>query len=415
MPTQVMFEGRIEGVLGTAPEPHEETLATAAPGGDLQIDLALHDDLAAIEKEWRAFEERADCTVFQTFDWLSAWQRNLGAPEGVKPVIVIGRHQGAIMFVMPFALDAGGRTLRWLGASLCNYNGPLLAPDFARRVGPARFLAVWREVRRLLHSRLGYDTIDLEKMPATIGAQPNPFCALRVTPHMNKAYLTNLGDNWDSYYEGKRSAATRRSDRKKQRRLAEHGEVTCPTATSREEIVRTLDALIEQKTASYARLGVDNMFEQSGYRDFFLDMATGAQSAQLTHMSRVDVGTEIAAANFGLVHRGAYIYLLASYNDGEVSRFGPGHLQLLEIMRYAIGQGLKVFDFTIGDEPYKREWNDFELDLYDHVAPATLRGMAVAAPMMAKRELKRRLRQSPRVWNAIRRARMAISALRRKQ
>src|ERR1043165_5174895 len=104
MPTQVMFEGRIEGVLGATPEPHDEMLVASVPGGDLQLDLALHDDLASIEKEWRAFEDRADCTVFQTFDWLSAWLRNLGGREGAKPVVVIGRHQGAILFVLPFAL-----------------------------------------------------------------------------------------------------------------------------------------------------------------------------------------------------------------------------------------------------------------------------------------------------------------------
>ena len=135
MPTQVMFERQIESVLGAAPEPFDDAPdACRRDVGPLQVDLSLHDDLASIEKEWRAFEERADCTVFQTFDWLSAWLRNLGVREGVKPVIVIGRYQGAVLFVMPFALDAGGRTLRWLGSSLCNYNGPLLASDFSKRV-----------------------------------------------------------------------------------------------------------------------------------------------------------------------------------------------------------------------------------------------------------------------------------------
>jgi CelD/BcsL family acetyltransferase involved in cellulose biosynthesis len=412
MPTQVLFDGQIEDVLRVKPELQEEAPA-AAGDGPLQIDLSLHDDLASIEKEWRAFEERADCTVFQTFDWLSTWLRHLGCREGVKPVIVIGRHQGAILFVMPFALDAGGRTLCWLGSSLCNYNGPLLVRDFSRRVSPAQFLQMWRQVKRLLRSRLGHDLIDLEKMPETIGEQQNPFCALHVTPHMNNAYLSALGTDWETYYAGKRSSATRRSDRKKQRRLSEHGEVKFLTAANRDDIERTLDALIEEKTVSYAKLGVDNMFERPGYRDFFLDMATGGQSGRLTHLSHIQVGDTIAAANFGLVFRGSYNYLLAGYDDGELARFGPGSIQLLEMMRYAIEQGIKVFDFTIGDEPYKREWCDRELHLYDYVAPTTMRGLVVAAPMLARRMLKRHIRQSPRVWAAVRKARKLASSLRR--
>lgn len=403
MPTQVAFDRHIPGVLDAKPEDGCEASAATAPGaGPLHVDLSLHSDLAAIEKDWRAFQERADCTVFQTFDWLATWLRHIGMREGAKPAVVIGRHQGAILFVMPFAHDAKTRKITWLGTSLCNYNGPLLARDFSRRVSPAQFVQIWKQVRGLLQSSVEHDLIDLEKMPEAIGEQANPFCALRLTPHVNNAYLTALVGDWETYYAAKRSSATRRSDRKKQRRLTEYGEVRLSIAANRDEIVRTFDALIEEKTVSYAKLGVDNMFERPGYRDFFLDLATGAQSAHLTHLSRIDVGAEVAAANFGLVFRGTYIYLLAGYNDGELGRFGPGSLQLLEMFQCAIGRGLKVFDFTIGDEPYKRDWYDVEMRLHDYASPATLRGWMAFVPAQAMRQLKRHVRQIRRSgrWSA---------------
>ena len=55
------------------------------------VSLSVHHDLAAIEQMWRAFEQTADCTPFQTFDWLSAWQRHVGTLAGVTPAIVIAR------------------------------------------------------------------------------------------------------------------------------------------------------------------------------------------------------------------------------------------------------------------------------------------------------------------------------------
>lgn len=413
MPTQATFQRHIETVLGPQAEDGDEIALAASGGSPLRVELTLHGDLASIEQDWRVFEERADCTVFQTFDWLSAWLRHIGVHEGAKPAVVIGRHQGAILFVMPFAHDEAGRRIVWLGTSLCNYNGPMLARDFSRRVGPEQFAAIWSDARRLLRERMPHDLIDLEKMPETIGDQPNPFCALRVTPHVNNAYLTALSGDWETFYAAKRSNATRRSDRKKQRRLSEFGEVRFATADTPYEMARTLDALIEEKTASYAKLGVDNMFERPGYRDFFLDLATGARSGRLTHLSRIDVGNEVAAANFGLVFRDTYIYLLAGYNDGEVGRFGPGSMQLLEIFQYAIARGFKLFDFTIGDEPYKRDWNDAELKLYDHTAPATLRGWTAYLPSLAMRQLKRVVRQNPAIWSVVRKLRMMASSLRR--
>ncbi len=38
----------------------------------------------------------------------------------------------------------------------------------------------------------------------------------------------------------------------------------------------------------------------------------------------------------------------------------------------AIDRGFKHFDFTIGDESYKRDWCDTELRLYDYLAAATI-------------------------------------------
>ena len=134
MPTQAAFDGHIEDVLGAKPEDHGEASAATASGADpLQ-----HRPVAALtislrsRSDWRAFEERADCTVFQTFDWLSTWLRNIGVREGVKPAIVIGRHAGRNP--VPDAVRARGEGLfarsRWLGTSLCNYNGPVLAARF---------------------------------------------------------------------------------------------------------------------------------------------------------------------------------------------------------------------------------------------------------------------------------------------
>src|SRR5437667_5237325 len=108
--------------------PASEIRAAAPPPA--QIDLVIHDDLASVEQTWRQFEQCADCTVFQTFDWLAAWQRHIGLQENVAPAIVVGRQpSGEILFLLPLAVVPGAvRRLTFLGCGLCDYNAPLLAP-----------------------------------------------------------------------------------------------------------------------------------------------------------------------------------------------------------------------------------------------------------------------------------------------
>ena len=125
------------------------------------------------------------------------------------------------------------------------------------------------------------------------------------------------------------------------------------------------------------------------------------------------VGPTIAATSFGLIHRDCYYLMLSSYDDGELARFGPGRAYLHELLRRAIGRGLAYFDFTVGDESYKREWSDVELRLYDHTAAATMRGLPVAAVTASYRRAKRLIKQTPALWNAFSTARNFIGGFRR--
>jgi CelD/BcsL family acetyltransferase involved in cellulose biosynthesis len=290
---------------------------------------------------------------------------------------------------------------------LCDYNAPLLAEDFAARVDPQRFTGLWNEIVSLLRSRpqFAFDLIDLQKMPETIGRQRNPFLGLPIQPHPSGAYIATLTDDWEKFYAAKRSSSTRKRERRQLKHLAEHGEVRFVDVQEPNDIARTLDELIAQKSRAFARMGVENIFARPGYREFFLDVATDHAVGALTHVSRLDVGTTSAAANLGLTFRDSYYLVLSSYHDGELARFGPGRAHLHELMRHAIERGFSRFDFTVGDEGYKRDWSDTELRLYDYLAAETPRGWLVVALTSAYRRTKRFIKQTPILWSTFSRLR----------
>jgi CelD/BcsL family acetyltransferase involved in cellulose biosynthesis len=221
-----------------------------------------------------------------------------------------------------------------------------------------------------------------------------------------------LSGDWETFYVAKRSSATRRRDRTKRKRLAESGEVRFVDIASTGEIAATLDVLMKQKSRQLAHMGVVDIFAEPGYPEFYRELATTAR--HLTHVSRLDVGSVAAAVNLGLTFRGCYYHVLASYDDGELSKFGPGAAHLHELMRYAIERGCRMFDFTIGDERYKRDWSDTELKLFDYVGIATARGAAVAIPLRAARRVKRWIKQTPALWSAFSKARELLGSLRHK-
>jgi CelD/BcsL family acetyltransferase involved in cellulose biosynthesis len=408
--TPILIHARAEHREAPA---HPQFRRDAHSAGQSPFQISVTDDLSAVEREWRTFEQYADCTAFQSFDWLQTWQRCIGVRAGVVPAIVVGRRAGGeLAFIFPLAIEQSRFAVRltFLGRELGDYNAPLLAPGFSSTVTSDTFPALWQEVRDLLQrdKRFRHDVILLDKLPERVGSQHNPFLALNVAANPSGAYLTSLAGDWETFYTAKRSSSTRRRDRSKRKKLGENGEVRMVTPVVPEDSVGTLDVLIEQKSRAFGRMGVPDIFARPGYPEFYTDLVS--RSPALVHVSRLQIGSTYAATNFGLVFRGRYYHVLASYDEGPLSRFGPGAAHLHELMRYAIERGCDCFDFTIGDEPYKRDWCDTELKLYDHVAAVTPRGWLVAAPVALARRAKRAIKQSPFLWGLVTRLRAARGA-----
>jgi CelD/BcsL family acetyltransferase involved in cellulose biosynthesis len=412
------------GVSGDRPIIHErlEPIGTllaekdsqSAVGGPIGVEVC--GDLGEIEREWKSFAASADCTAFQAIEWLKKWQQHIGARRGTMPAIVLGRDaQRRLLFIVPLAIEARGlvRRLTWLGSDLCDYNAPLLRAGFSDHLGAEGFAPLWRRIADLLRAspRFRYDVIDLPKMPESIGGQRNPFLDLPTLANPSGAYVAILGSDWEQFYAAKRSGPTRKKERKQLKQLAEHGEVRFVDVQERAEIERTLDTLISQKERAFTRMGVDSMFARPGYRAFYRDVATDPGTRDLIHVSRLDVGSDIAAANMGLRFRACYYLVLSSYHDGDLARFGPGRAHLHELLRYAIDCGYQRFDFTIGDEPYKRDWSDIEHKLHDHLAAVTIRGRLVVAITTALRRAKRFIKQTPAMWRAFSKARALAGAI----
>ncbi|MPZ39739.1 MAG: GNAT family N-acetyltransferase [Rhizobiales bacterium] len=387
--------------------------ASAAHADRPAIELTIHRQLDTAETEWRTFEQSADCTAFQSFGWISAWCRHIGPLTRTQPAIVVGRQNGMTLFILPLGVTPGAvRRLTWLASDLCDYNGPLLAKECALLLTSEHFGELWRDICHRLQSdpHTRFDLVEFTKMPERVGAQANPLLALPVGLNPSNAYVSDLFGTWTEFYEAKRSSGTRRRDRTKLKRLGEIGAVRFVTPQERGEIERSVDMLIEQKSRSFARMGVANMFERPGWSEFFLAVATDPSTRHLVHVSRLDVGAAWAAINLGLVFRDTYCHVLASYDDGETARFGAGAAHLRELLCYSIEHGLKHFDFTIGDERYKSEWSDRVLTLYDHVGAASARGVMAAGVLHGHRRLKRFIKQNEALWSVFSRARAALGS-----
>lgn len=397
-------------------EAHDSGGAQSLPVSQARdrIRIDIVQDLAAIEPDWRQFENRAAMTVFQTYDWLAAWQRHVGSRFGARPAIVVGRDaRQQIVFIVPLAVRRRfiWKILTWLGYDLSDYNAPLIDPAFAAAQPPGWFAALWPDILRQIRRTTGIDLVDFRKMPQTIANLVNPFSQLQVTENASRAHMASLADSWDIFY-ARRSSSTRQRDRSKQRRLAQNGEIRYIEPEDAADAAQTVAILVRQKSQALQRMGARNIFVTPGYCDFLQHLVEDPACRKFVHVSRLQVGDTAAAANLGLMFGDCYYHILMSYEIGEISRFGPGAVHLRELMQAAIRRGMKCFDFTIGDEPYKQEWCDRQLVLLDHIAAESPLGLPAVWGIRGFLATKYAVKNNASLWRLYTRARSFLGRLR---
>jgi CelD/BcsL family acetyltransferase involved in cellulose biosynthesis len=233
----------------------------------------------------------------------------------------------------------------------------------------------------------------LTHVPPMLGASPNPFAALAVRPCGANAHGLALGQEWEAFYAGRRSAKTRGRLRGKERALAQSGPIEFSEITDTQQRAALATEMMALKAAQLtATAGLFNTFARRSVQDFFRALAGEADTGVLVF--RLSAGGRLVAAALGVVRQGCFYYQVPVYPDDALQRHSPGHILLMRLMQWAIERGCTRFDFTIGDEPYKAEWCDQTWVLGCGTLARTLRGRVGAgialAQIAAMRQVKRR-------------------------
>ena len=83
-----------------------------------------------------------------------------------------------------------------------------------------------------------------------------------------------------------------------------------------------------------------------------------------THVSSLILNGELIAIHWGVIYKKRFYYLLLSMKEGNFRRYSPGRLLISFLIRWSITKKLQIFDFTLGDEEYKKNWSNNQKSLF---------------------------------------------------
>jgi CelD/BcsL family acetyltransferase involved in cellulose biosynthesis len=276
-----------------------------------------------------------------------------------------------------------------LGEGVCDYHAPLIDRAFFARLPATSRADIWKTITGMAPA----DVALLERlMPDEHG---NAYGTKALYSHRSSTHVLRLGDDWNEFYSKRRGPKTRRTLREKHNRLARRGPVRFALAETLADRERLLALAVVLKERQLQYTGYRNPYRHEEVQAFYRRLAALSPADSALRVFALDAGDETAAVAVCLLHGERLYYLVPAYDRDRFGKYSPGLLLLCEMIRWSIENGLKFFDFTIGDETYKDEWCDVTIPLAYSIDGLTVRGKIAAAAMTGTLAVKRLIAGHP--------------------
>jgi CelD/BcsL family acetyltransferase involved in cellulose biosynthesis len=373
-----------------------------------RIAVSAHFDMAALEAEWRTLEESNANSLHQSFDWCAAWKK----AHDSQLLIVRGSSGGRLLFILPFELERGRvfRTARLIGSDHSNLNTGLFASEIDKVPRAELLTALTRGIRR--EARRFADVIVLDRTPAAWRGSPHPLASLPAIQNPNASFQLPLLGGIEPTLAQINAKRRRKKMRISERRLNDLGGYDYAIARQGPGAHALLETFFQQKAARFEALGLPDAFRDAETRAFFHALidarASEPDNGTLLELNAITLkgqheGRIVAVA--GLSRKGDHVICQFGSIDEFAADASPGELLFYRIIERLSAEGVTLFDFGIGDQPYKRSWCTIETPLRDIVLPLTLRGYFAAGIRGATAQLKRAIKGKKALYAFIQRRR----------
>jgi len=331
-------------------------------------------------------------TPFQDHRWLKAWYAAFANFPDVEPLMAIisdaATSEQVALLPLVRRVQNGVRIVEFADLNLTDYNAPLLTAAAPRDAKSAR--AMWRDLLAALRRLAGgADLVRLRKMPLDIAGQLNPLALLDgARPCPLNGNVVTTGDDFDAYRRSLERTVRKNLERS-WRVFTRDPAAALRIVTDPNEALRVLSTMEIQQSARMRHLGLNFALNDETSAAFYRHLVSEGLHGGYTVLSALTSGEEVVATLLGIRSGSRYVMLRNSNAGEKWSNCSPGRLVIERTMAALHKDGVRSFDFSIGNYAYKRRLGVVPLPLADITAALSWRGMPYALRDRAVYEVRR--------------------------
>jgi len=343
-------------------------------------------------------------TPFQHPQWYAAWYDAFAGADGVEPLIAIvaDASSGEQAALLPLIRRRHNNIsiVEFADLDLTDYNAPILGPAAPRDAKAAQTL--WRDLRTALRKMQGgADLIRLRKVALDLDGRRNPLAWLdEAGPCPVNGNVVMTGEDYDAWrYTLEKTV---RKELERSWRVFTRDPAACfEIVADKDEALRILSTTEVQQGTRMQSLGLNFILNDETCAAFYRTLVRDGVGCGYAVVTALKAGDEIVATLLGIRCGARYVMIRISNAGEKWSNCSPGRLIIERTMAALHSDGVREFDFSVGNYAYKRRFGVKPLPLLDISAALSWRGLPYAMRDRAARELRRYPRLAARLKRAL--------------
>lgn len=223
---------------------------------------------------------------------------------------------------------------------------------------------------KTINSSKNVDLISLTNVPDFINPKDFIYTKYLKLNSSNNVSMAILPSSYETYFDSLKTSV-RGDCRRQTRKISELGKLKYNTVLKNNQDF--LEKLIFFKRKRYADTLVRDIFENENYLNFFKELVN-SKIKNFVHCSTLSLDNNPISFHLGFHYNKKYYYYFPSFDQDNWGKFSPSRLHLLKIIEESIYKNTKEFDFTIGNENYKKYFINYNSKINNYLLAVSFKG-----------------------------------------
>ncbi len=301
------------------------------------------------QEKWNALVLKSNTnTVFQTYEWHYSWWKVFGTDKELFIIYVKDGNLLSGLAPLMICKDKGGkRVLRFVGHGRSDYSD---------------FIYINEEILESIlefikHQSSKWDEIELHRIPSYSASSKliENICKVKKLYCLrDKTAICSVLD-----IRKEPDFAQKILNKKKliqyKNYFVKKGNYKVSHLTDKFEIMKHLQSFFQQHIERWGATETQSLFLDQKNCSFYKEIVMNMTDKGWIIFTVIESDGKPVAFHFGFTYNNRIIFYKPTF-EISMSKYSPGQVLIKELLDFAVSNNFDEFDFTVGDETYKRRF-----------------------------------------------------------